>query len=112
MNSISLFVIWICSKFTRDEIERIRNELGEILANRNPEIKPKDDFKELLKQYLKQHCKPLKPVIPKKSETKVTKDTRCPNCSTLTKHLYFKDGKKSSQNRYPRASPWNSALRA
>lgn len=46
MNRISRFVIWICSKFTRDEIERIRNELGEILANRNPEVKPKDDFKE------------------------------------------------------------------
>ncbi len=46
MNRISRFVIWICSKFTRDEIERIRNELGEILSNRNPEIKPKDDFKE------------------------------------------------------------------
>ena len=46
LNRISRFVIWICSKFTRNEIERIRHELGEILANRNPEIKPKDDFKE------------------------------------------------------------------
>jgi hypothetical protein len=46
MPRISRFVIWICSKFSRDEIERIVKELGEILANRNPEIKPKDDFKE------------------------------------------------------------------
>jgi len=46
MNRISRFVIWICSKFTRDEIERIIKELSEILANRNPEVKPKDDFKE------------------------------------------------------------------
>jgi len=43
---ISRFVIWICSKFNRDEIERIIKDLQEILANRNPEVKPKDDFKE------------------------------------------------------------------
>ncbi len=43
---ISRFVVWICSKFSRDEIERIVKELGEILANRNPEVKPKDAFKE------------------------------------------------------------------
>ena len=46
MSRISRFVIWICSKFTRDEIERIIKELGEILTNRNPEVKPKDDFKD------------------------------------------------------------------
>ena len=46
MPRISRFVIWICSKFNRDEIKHIIKELGEILANRNPEIKPKDDFKE------------------------------------------------------------------
>lgn len=46
MDQVSRFVVWICSKFNREQIERIRNELGEILANRNPEIKPKDDFKE------------------------------------------------------------------
>jgi len=46
MDQVSRFVIWICSKFNREQIERIRDELGEILSNRNPEIKPKDDFKE------------------------------------------------------------------
>jgi len=40
------FVIWICSKFTREEIEEIINGLLEVLANRNPNVKPKDDFKE------------------------------------------------------------------
>ena len=43
---ISRFVIWICSKFNRDEIERIIKDLQDILKNRNPEVKPKDDFKE------------------------------------------------------------------
>jgi len=46
MDRISRFVIWICSKFSREQIERIVNELQEILANRNPNIKPKDDFKK------------------------------------------------------------------
>jgi len=46
MDRVSRFVIWICSKFDREQIERIVKDLQEILANRNPEIKPKDDFKE------------------------------------------------------------------
>ena len=46
MDSVSRFVIWICSKFNREQIERIVLELQEILANRNPEVKPKDDFKK------------------------------------------------------------------
>jgi putative transposase len=46
MNKISRFVIWICSKFTKAEIELIIKELSDILTNRNPEVKPKDDFKQ------------------------------------------------------------------
>ena len=46
MDRISRFVIWICSKFDREQIERIVQQLQEILANRNPEVKPKDDFKK------------------------------------------------------------------
>jgi len=46
MDRISRFVIWICSKFNREQIERIVKELQDVLANRNPEVKPKDDFKK------------------------------------------------------------------
>ena len=46
MDQISRFVIWICSKFDREQIQRIVEELQYILANRDPEIKPKDDFKK------------------------------------------------------------------
>jgi len=46
MDRVSRFVIWICSKFNREQIERIIKDLNEILNNRNHEIKPKDDFKE------------------------------------------------------------------
>lgn len=43
---ITRFIIWICSKFTRSEIEQMIQGLTEIIKNRNPEVKPKDDFKE------------------------------------------------------------------
>jgi len=46
MDRVSRFVIWICSKFNREQIERIIKDLQEILTNRNPEVKPQDDFKE------------------------------------------------------------------
>ncbi len=46
MKKTTRLVIWICSKFTRSEIEQIMQGLLEVLANRNPEVKPKDDFKE------------------------------------------------------------------
>jgi transposase-like protein len=46
MRKIDRFVIWICSKFTRSEIESIIKGLSDVLANRNPDVKPKDDFKE------------------------------------------------------------------
>ena len=46
MAKIARFVIWICSKFTRLEIEQIVAGLSDVLNYRNPEVKPKDDFKE------------------------------------------------------------------
>lgn len=46
MNKITRFVIWICSRFDRARIEDIVKQLQEILANRNPEVKPRDDFKK------------------------------------------------------------------
>ena len=46
MKKAARFVIWICSKFTREEIEQIIQGLFDVLANRNPEVKPKDDFEE------------------------------------------------------------------
>ena len=45
-SKIARFVIWVCSKFTRLEIEQIVAGLSDVIQNRNPEVKPKDDFKE------------------------------------------------------------------
>lgn len=46
MDQISRFVIWICQKFDRSQIERIVKELQNILLNNNPDVKPKDNFKK------------------------------------------------------------------
>lgn len=48
MSQIARFVIWICSKFTKKEIEQIVAGLVDILQDRNPEVKPKDDFQDRL----------------------------------------------------------------
>ena len=46
MDRIARFVIWICSKFNRSEIELIVEGLVNVLLDRDPKIKPKDDFKK------------------------------------------------------------------
>jgi hypothetical protein len=46
LSKTARFVVWICSKFTKSEIEQIVFGLSDVLENRNPDVKPKDDFKE------------------------------------------------------------------
>jgi len=57
-----LNTIWICSKFTRTEIEQIIAGLLDVLNNRNPEVKPKDDFKEKHPNYRIFSVDPLPPL--------------------------------------------------
>lgn len=127
MKKIQRFVIWICSKFTRSEIEEIIQGLADVLANRDPAVKPKDDFKEkhpnyrnffvdpeppltsppkpkpklnykkLLVEYEKQNGFPLKPVKLRKSKTKVPRGSICKKCLAPAQYLYFNNGKKRTQ---------------
>lgn len=62
MDKISRFVIWICSKFTKEQIEKIILQLTEIVQNKNPEIKPKDDFKEKHPNYRDYSVDPNSPL--------------------------------------------------
>ena len=62
-NRLSRFVIWICSKFTRSDIEFIVDELLDILKNRNPEVKPKDDIKEQQPNYRSFFVDPTPPFV-------------------------------------------------
>lgn len=70
MDKISRFVIWICSKFNKEQIEKIILQLTEILQNKNPEIKPKDDFKEKHPNYRNYSVDPNPPLTeaPKKKQ--------------------------------------------
>ncbi len=127
MKKTTRFVIWICSKFTCCEIEQITQGLIEVLANRNPEVKPKDDFKEkhpnyrnffvdpepslkappqkapklnwkeLLSNYQKEKGYPLLLVNNKDLKTKAPKGSFCRVCGAPAEYLYFNDGKKRSQ---------------
>ena len=45
-NNVTRFIVWICKKFTRTQVENIVLELSRILKDPNAEIQPKDTFKE------------------------------------------------------------------
>ncbi len=62
MTKIQRFVIWVCKRFNREELLRIVEELIEVLENRNPEIKPKDEFKEKHPRYRDFSVSPLAPI--------------------------------------------------
>jgi len=64
-NKILRFVIWICSKFTKIEIEQIISELLKILSNKSSGIKPKDSFKEIHPNYRNFFVDPNPPIINK-----------------------------------------------
>ncbi len=66
MKRLSRFVLWICSKFTKEQIEFIVKELSTILKSRNPAVKPKDDFKEKHPNYRK-FIVDSKPPLPERS---------------------------------------------
>jgi hypothetical protein len=53
MRRLSRFVLWVCSKFTKEQIEFIVKELTSILKSRDPAVKPKDDFREKHPNYRK-----------------------------------------------------------
>ena len=73
MPKIARFIIWICSKFTKSEIEQIVRGLVDILHDRNPDVKPKDDFKEKHPNYRNFVVPPLPPLteLPQKVEAPV-----------------------------------------
>ncbi|KKN43375.1 hypothetical protein LCGC14_0703950 [marine sediment metagenome] len=111
----------------RKEIEEIIQGLLDVLANRNPLIKPKDDFQEkhpnyrdffvdpnpplkvppktrpkldwrkLLSTYEEKKGHPLKEVNTKNPATKVPKGSICKICGAPYRYLYFNDGKKRTQ---------------
>lgn len=89
MPKISRFVIWICKKFNREEIVNIIGQLIEILENRNPDVKPKDDFKEKHPNYRDFKVDPLPPLNEPPEKTISPKQ----NYQILLKQYQEKNGK-------------------
>lgn len=55
-------MVWICKHFNREQIINIVEELVYILADKNPDIKAKDDFKAQHPNYRAFSTDPLAPL--------------------------------------------------
>jgi transposase-like protein len=62
MTKIARFVLWLCKNFTRQELEEIIRQLQQILSEREPEIKPRDAFREEHPHYRDFYVDPLAPL--------------------------------------------------
>jgi transposase-like protein len=102
MPRIARFIIWMCSKFTKTEIEQIINGLVDILQDRNPEVKPRDDFKEKHPNYRNFSVDPLAPLteLPQPNKLFPSKDYK----QILTEYQ-LKHGKHLSPVKYRSNSP-------
>ena len=73
MNQISRFVIWICARFNREQIELIVKELSNILRSKQDfPTRPKDAFKEQHPNYREYTVDPTPPLTePAKKKNKI-----------------------------------------
>ena len=73
MDQISRFVIWICSRFNREQIEKIIKELTDVLKSRQEfPARPKDAFKEQHPNYRAFAVDPTPPLTqPGKKKNKI-----------------------------------------
>jgi plasmid stabilization system protein ParE len=63
MDQISRFVVWICSRFNREQIEKIIKELADILKSRQEfPSKPKNAFKQQHPNYREFTVDPTPPL--------------------------------------------------
>lgn len=87
MKKIDRFIVWLCKKFTRAELETIIAGLLDVLANRNPDVKPRDDFKEKHPNYRDFSVDPNPPLL--KQQTPKEQEKPVKNWRKLLKE-YFK----------------------
>lgn len=62
MHKIARFVLWLCRKFTRVELEELVRQLRELLADPEPEIPPRDDFRQQHPHYRDFYVDPQAPL--------------------------------------------------
>lgn len=74
MRPLSSFVVWICRKFNRTEIEHIISGLLDVVCDPESPVKPKDSFKEEHPNYRKFEVDPNPPLTEKRSGKKKRKN--------------------------------------
>jgi hypothetical protein len=62
MGSIPRLVLWLCRKFTRQDLQELVEQLQEILAGRQPEPQPRDDFRQQHPHYRDFYVDPRPPL--------------------------------------------------
>jgi hypothetical protein len=73
MDQVSRFIIWLCSKFNREQLEFIVKELTDMLQGRKEfPVNPKDAFREKHPNYRDFHVDPNPPLTqPAKKKNKL-----------------------------------------
>jgi plasmid stabilization system protein ParE len=73
MDQISRFVVWICSRFNREQIEKIIKELTDVLKSRHEfPSRPKAAFKQQHPNYREFTVDPTPPLTePSKKKNKI-----------------------------------------
>lgn len=129
MTKIARFVLWLCKNFTRQELEQIIQQLQQILSEREPPVKPRDEFREEHPHYRDFYVDPLAPLpepprtpqpaadwkqlcadyekahgkplrpVQRRRNLKVPPHCRCPFCQAPAAYLYLNDGQQASQLR-------------
>jgi putative transposase len=62
MANIARLVLWLCRKFTRAELQELIEQLQQLLAEREPEIPPRDDFRQQHPHYRDFYVDPQAPL--------------------------------------------------
>jgi hypothetical protein len=62
MSKIPRLVLWLCRKFTRSDLQELVEELQQVLAGRQPEIQPRDDFRQQHPHYRDFYVDPQAPL--------------------------------------------------
>jgi hypothetical protein len=62
MGSITRLVLWLCRKFTHQDLQELVQRLQEILAGRQPEPQPRDDFRQQHPHYRDFYVDPRPPL--------------------------------------------------
>lgn len=76
MSKITGLVVWICSKFSRQQIEKIVCELTAILKTPDAIFGPRDEFKEKHPNYRNFAADPTEPLTEPPLKKKLKKTTR------------------------------------